>query len=117
MAFFTKGLDKLKGAVRKTAQVLNTDVRTLFIPGRQINEEFLGEIGDRLMGTDMGVRNVDRIVDAIRDRWRLGKIRNADEAAGVMREQILQMLTAPADGDGAVAAGGAAAAGATASDG
>src|SRR4051794_38453056 len=114
MAFFSKGLDKLKGALRKTAQVLNTDVRTLFIPGRQINDEFLGEIGDRLMGTDMGVRNVDRIVDAIRDRWRLGKIRNADEAAGVMREQILQMLTAPADGDGAATSGGAAVAGATA---
>src|SRR6266566_5201426 len=112
MAFFSKTLDKLKGALRKTAQVLNTDVRTLFVPGRQINEEFLGEIGDRLMGTDMGVRNVDRIVDAIRDRWRLGKIRNADEAAGVMREQILQMLTAPANGDGAAAP--ASAAGATA---
>jgi fused signal recognition particle receptor len=105
MAFFSKGLDKLKGALRKTAQVLNTDVRTLFIPGRQIDEEFLGEIGDRLMGTDMGVRNVDRIVDAIRDRWRLGKIRNADEAAGVMRDEILRMLTAPADGNGAAAAG------------
>src|SRR4051794_27231133 len=97
MAFFTKGLDKLKGAVRKTAQVLNTDVRTLFIPGRQINEEFLGEIGDRLMGTDMGVRNVDRIVDAIRDRWRLGRIRNADEAMGVIRDEVLQMLTAGDD--------------------
>jgi fused signal recognition particle receptor len=37
---------------------------------------------------------VDRIVGAIRDRWRLGRIRNADEAAGVIREEILQMLTA-----------------------
>jgi fused signal recognition particle receptor len=94
MAFFSKGLDKLKGALRKTAQVLNTDVRTLFVPGRQINEAFLGEIEERLLQADLGVSNVDRIVGAIRDRWRLGRIRNADEAAGVIREEILQMLTA-----------------------
>ena len=29
MAFFSKTLDKLKGALRKTTEVLNTDVRTL----------------------------------------------------------------------------------------
>src|SRR5688500_18765402 len=89
MAFFSKTLDKLKGALKKTVQVLNTDVRTLFVPGRQINEEFLTEIEEKLIQADMGVNNVERIVTAIRDRWRLGKIRNADEALGVMREEML----------------------------
>jgi fused signal recognition particle receptor len=97
MPFFSKGLDKLKGALRKTAQVLNTDVRTLFVPGRQINEAFLGEIEERLLQADLGVANVDRIVGAIRDRWRLGRIRNADEAAGVIRDEVLEMLTAGDD--------------------
>src|SRR5947199_3567615 len=95
MAFFAKTLDKLKRGLRKTAQVLNTDIRTLFIPGRQINEEFLDEIYARLMGTDMGPANVDRIVGAIRDRWRLWRIKNAEEAEQVMRDEILQILTAP----------------------
>ena len=89
MAFFSKTLDKLKGALRKTVQVLNTDVRTLFVPGRQINDEFLTEIEERLIQADMGVGNVEKIIIAIRDRWRLGKIRNAEEALGVMREQLL----------------------------
>jgi fused signal recognition particle receptor len=89
MAFFSKTLDKLKGALKKTVQVLNTDVRTLFVPGRQINEEFLTEIEEKLIQADMGVNNVERIITAIRDRWRLGKIRNADEALGVMREEML----------------------------
>src|SRR5882672_9254684 len=89
MAFFSKTLDKLKGALRKTVQVLNTDVRTLFVPGRQINEEFLTEIEERLIQADMGVGNVEKIITAIRERWRLGKIRNAEEALGVMREQLL----------------------------
>ena len=88
MAFFSKTLDKLKGALKKTVAVLNTDVRTLFVPGRQINEEFLTEIEERLIQADMGVNNVEKIITAIRERWRLGKIRNADEALGVMREQL-----------------------------
>lgn len=89
MRFFSKTLDKLKGALRKTAQVLNTDVRTLFIPGRQINEEFLDELEEKFLLADMGVNNVTRIVDAIRERWRLGKVRNAQDAEGIVREQLL----------------------------
>jgi len=89
MAFFSKTLDKLKGALRKTVQVLNTDVRTLFIPGRQIDDQFLTEIEERLIQADMGVGNVEKIITAIRESWRMGKIRNAEEALGVMREQLL----------------------------
>jgi fused signal recognition particle receptor len=89
MRFFSKTLDKLKGALKKTAQVLNTDVRTLFIPGRQINDEFLAELEEKFLQADMGVKNVERIVGEIRDRWRLGKIKNAEDAEGVVREQML----------------------------
>ena len=89
MAFFSKTLDKLKGALRKTAQVLNTDVRTLFVPGRQIDEGFLTELEEKFLQADMGVNNVERIVAAVRDRWRLGKIRNAQEAEEVIREQMV----------------------------
>src|SRR5439155_26791834 len=57
MQFFSKTLDKLKGALRKTAMVLNTDVRTLFIPGRQINDEFLNELEEKFLQADIGVGN------------------------------------------------------------
>src|SRR4051794_13593453 len=89
MGFFSKTLDKLKGAVRKTAQVLNTDVRTLFVPGRQINDEFLQEMEERLMQADMGVQNVDKIMAEVRERWRLGRIKNAEDCLAVIKEQLL----------------------------
>jgi fused signal recognition particle receptor len=89
MAFFSKTLDKLKGALRKTARVLNTDVRTLFVPGRQINEDFLAEMEEKFLQADMGVNNVERIVNEVRHRWRLGRIKNAMDAEGVVREQML----------------------------
>jgi len=89
MRFFSKTLDKLKGALKKTARVLNTDVRTLFIPGRQINDDFLAELEEKFLQADMGVNNVERIVSEVRERWRLGKIKNAQDAEGVVREQML----------------------------
>src|SRR5438874_10102151 len=89
MRFFSKTLDKLKGALRKTAAVLNTDVRTLFVPGRQIDEAFLAELEEKFIRADMGVQNVTRIVEAVREKWRLGKIRDADEAESIVREQLV----------------------------
>ena len=92
MAFFSKTLDKLKGALKKTAEVLNTDVRTLFVPGRQIDDAFLDEMEEKLLRADMGVKRVDKLKSEVRDRWRLGKIRNAAEAEGVIREQLLSLF-------------------------
>src|SRR5437763_11025248 len=89
MGFFSKTLDKLKGALKKTAAVLNTDVRTLFIPGRQINDEFLAEMEEKFIRADMGVKNVTHMVNAVRDRWRLGKIKNAVDAEGVVKQEML----------------------------
>jgi fused signal recognition particle receptor len=88
MRFFSKTLDKLKGALKKTAAVLNTDVRTLFVPGRQIDDGFLAEMEEKFIRADMGVQNVERMVAEVRDRWRLGKIKNAADAEGVVREQL-----------------------------
>src|SRR5437868_4401423 len=89
MAVFSKTLDKLKGALRKTKEVLNTDVRTLFVPGRQIDDAFLTDTEEKLIRADMGVANVTKIIAEIRDRWRLGKIRNQDEAGKIFRDELL----------------------------
>ena len=88
MAFFSKSLDKLKTALKKTATVMNTDVRTLFVPGRQIDHKFLDELEEKLILSDMGAKRAMLIRDEVQDRWRLGKIKNADQAANVVREQM-----------------------------
>lgn len=90
MRFFSKTLDKLKGALKKTAAVLNTDVRTLFIPGRQIDDAFLAEMEEKFIRADMGVGNAERLVAKVRDRWRLGKIKNGADAEQTVREDMLE---------------------------
>src|SRR5580704_7028168 len=89
MGFFSKTIDKLKGALRKTAAVLNTDVRTLFIPGRQIDDAFLNEMEEKFIQSDMGVKNVESMVGEVRERWRLGRIKNAEDAKNVVKEQMV----------------------------
>ena len=90
MAFFAKTFDRLKTALKKTADVLNTDVRTLFVPGRQIDEAFLEEIEEKFIRADMGIKNAELITGVIRDRWRLGRLKNAAEALDVVKEIMLR---------------------------
>ena len=89
MRFFSKTIDKLKGALKKTAQVLNTDVRTLFVPGRQIDDAFLSDLEERFLRADLGVKNVQRIIGDLRDRWRLGKIKSAEDCLGVVKDDLI----------------------------
>ena len=91
MRFFSKSLDKLKGALRKTSEVLQTDVRTLFVPGRAIDREFLDELERKLLRADVGAANALAVRKAVQDRWqREGKIKNADEARAVVRAKLLE---------------------------
>ena len=92
MAFFSKTIDKLKGALKKTAEVLNTDVRTLFIPGRQIDDAFLDEMEEKLIRADMGVRRVEKLKSEVRSEWQLGKIKNAEDAETIVRKQLLGLF-------------------------
>src|SRR3954471_5618861 len=92
MGFFSKTIDKLKGALKKTATVLNTDVRTLFIPGRQIDDAFLAEMEEKFVRADMGVKRAEQLVAAVRERWRLAQIKNAEDAESVVREQLVDMF-------------------------
>src|SRR5947207_181664 len=92
MALFSKTLDKLKTALKKTAAVLNTDVRTLFVPGRQIDDAWLAEMEEKFIRADIGVRRAEQLKNEVRERWRLGGIRNADEAESIVRDQLLSLF-------------------------
>ena len=96
MAFFARTIDKLKTALKKTSAVLDTDVRTLFIPGRQIDGAFLDEVETKLIAADMGVARAAKVRNEIYDRWRLGKIKNAQQAEQIVREEMQRDWGEPA---------------------
>lgn len=62
---------KMRNALTKTRQALNTDIRDLFkSEGRLVDEEFLGDLFARLIGTDMGVSSAEAVRDDIGTRFR-----------------------------------------------
>ena len=76
----------MRGALTKTRQTLNTDIRDLFkSEGRLVDDEFLGELFARLIRTDMGVGPAEVIRDDVGTRLR---------ARVVHLEEVLETITA-----------------------
>ncbi|MBL8855815.1 MAG: signal recognition particle-docking protein FtsY [Planctomycetaceae bacterium] len=64
-----------RSAIRKTAQVLNTDIRDLVgRDGRLVDDEFLQELFAHLIKTDMGVAAATEIRTAIHSQYRGRKV-------------------------------------------
>ncbi|MBL8891019.1 MAG: signal recognition particle-docking protein FtsY [Planctomycetaceae bacterium] len=64
-----------RSAIRKTAQVLNTDIRDLVgRDGRLVDDEFLQELFTHLIKTDMGVAAATEIRNSIHSQYRGRKV-------------------------------------------
>lgn len=59
--------DRLKAGLKKTKDILRTDVRDLFKAGDILDDTLLEEFEGRLIRTDMGVAATDRIVSKLRE--------------------------------------------------
>src|SRR5687768_3970208 len=64
-------LERLRGAMRKTTDFLNTDIRDLFkSEGRLVDEKFLDDLFSILVRTDMGVQAAKEIRDRVGSDFR-----------------------------------------------
>ena len=59
--------DRLKAGLKKTKDILRTDVRDLFRAGDTLNDDLLEEFEGRLIRTDMGVTATNRIIHRLRE--------------------------------------------------
>ena len=65
----------LKRALKKTVQVLNTDIRDLVgKEGRLVDDQFLDELFTQLVKTDMGIGPAGKIRDEIKSEFRGRKV-------------------------------------------
>jgi len=70
---------RFKSALKKTVNVLNTDIRDLVgKEGRLVDDEFLSELFAHLVKTDMGVGPAGKIRDEIQSKFRGRKVFMAD---------------------------------------
>ena len=83
--------DKLKQGLRKTKDILRTDVRDLFKAGEILDETKLREFEARLIKTDMGVAAAKSIIEALRVEH-LGRTVVIDDIWGTVRKRLKELL-------------------------
>ncbi len=89
--------DKLKQGLKKTTQLLNTDIRDLFkAQGRLVDDPFLNELFETLIKTDMGVEAAQEIVDEIGAAYR-GRVVEMQELLDQIEKKLKALLAQPAE--------------------
>ena len=79
--------DLIRAGLKKTSQVLKTDIRDLFKQeGRLVDDQFLAELFAILVKTDMGVGPANAIRDEIYAESRARKLSMSDVIAVVKRK-------------------------------
>jgi fused signal recognition particle receptor len=93
MGFF----DKFKQGLRKTAQLLNTDIRDIFKGGgRLVDESFLQEIFEMLVKTDMGVVAAQELTDEVQANHQ-NRVVEMDAILELIKEKLKTLLAQPAE--------------------
>jgi len=88
--------DKFKRGLKKTTQLLKTDIRDLFkAEGRLVDQTFLDELFETLVKTDMGVRAAQETVDDIQEAFRARVVR-MDDVLERIKEKLKTLLAQPA---------------------
>jgi fused signal recognition particle receptor len=89
--------DKLKQGLKKTTQLLNTDIRDLFkSQGRLVDDAFLEELFETLIHTDMGVEAAREIVDEIGAGFR-ARVVEMGEVLEEIKKKLKSLLAQPAE--------------------
>jgi fused signal recognition particle receptor len=87
MGLFASALGAIKRGLQKTAEVLGRSLRSL-LRGRQLSEELIDQIEERLIAADVGVKATREIVAKLREDYRAGRIAKGDEALEFLKAQL-----------------------------
>ena len=84
MGFF----DKLKTGLNKTKESFNIKINDVFSNFRKVDEDFLEELEEVLIMSDMGVDTSVKIVNNLRKRIKKDNIKDEEEVKRALREEI-----------------------------
>jgi fused signal recognition particle receptor len=89
--------DKLKQGLKKTTQLLKTDLRDLFkAEGRLVDESYLQEWFEHLVKTDMGVQAGRAIADELGTNFR-ARVVKTEEILQPLKTKLKELLKQPAE--------------------
>ena len=85
-------LARLRQGLKRTSQLLNTDIRDLFKQeGRLVDDDFLDELFAILVRTDMGTGSAGQIRDQVRTDFR-GRVVRMDEVLHAVKGKLKELM-------------------------
>ena len=88
MGFF----DKLKTGLSKTKDSFNTRINTVISNFRKVDEDFLEELEEVLIMSDIGVETSQKIVNNLRKRVKLDNLKDSEDVKQALREEIKEVF-------------------------
>jgi fused signal recognition particle receptor len=79
-------------AIEKTRYSINNKLDTIFEGRKQIDEEFLDELEEMLISTDIGVATTMQILEAVRRGVSRQEINDLDALKRIMKDELLEIL-------------------------
>lgn len=83
---------RLKAAVTKTRDVLNTPVDSIFAFKKEIDKATLEELEMALIGADIGPATTSQIIEKIRDQSSRQQLKDAHEVKALIRDELLAIV-------------------------
>lgn len=88
MGFF----DKLKNGLSKTKDSFDSQINKVFSNFRKVDEEFLEELEETLIMSDIGMDTSLKTIQNLRDRIKRQNIQDEEQVKEVLREEMKQIL-------------------------
>ena len=94
MGFF----DKLKDGLSKTKESFNTTINRAFSNFRKVDEDFLEELEEALIMSDVGMETSAKIINRLRETIKIKNVQEEEEVKQILRDEIKEILD-EVDGD------------------
>ena len=88
MGFF----DKLKQGLNKTKESFNEKINGVFSNFRKVDEDFLDELEEALIMSDVGMDTSVKIINSLRDRIKKENIKDEEDVKRLLREEMKKIL-------------------------
>ena len=88
MGFF----EKLKSGMNKTKKSFDEKINNVFSNFRKVDEDFLDELEEALIMSDIGMDTSVKIIDSLRIRVKKEKIQDEEEVREALRQEMAKIL-------------------------
>ena len=90
-----RAVGPLQRGLKRTAQLLNTDIRDLFKQeGRLVDDDFVRDLFALLIRTDMGTGPANAICEQVQSDFR-GRVVNMEDVLRIIQTKLLELLAQP----------------------